>query len=144
MCLVLAPIGINLFISAANRKAIYDNSSKEGGFMSQESGRLAWLLWRSAYFTMTLSWRNKYVSCLVHVSSFRTLCPLLNSSSSNMLTTSSQDPRPDVLVPQLYVPFCLIPAGACLTKHSVVCRDIREGSDEILSNCLGIARLETR
>jgi hypothetical protein len=29
--------------------------------MSKESGRLAWLLWRSAYFTMTLSVRNKYV-----------------------------------------------------------------------------------
>jgi len=28
--------------------------------MQKETGRLAWLLWRSAYFTMTLSWRNKW------------------------------------------------------------------------------------
>ena len=29
--------------------------------MQKETGRLAWLLWRSAYFTMTLSIRNRYV-----------------------------------------------------------------------------------
>ncbi|KAJ7120957.1 FAD/NAD-P-binding domain-containing protein [Mycena epipterygia] len=40
-------------------KAIYDNSGKDDKIMSKESGRIAWLLWRSAYFTMTLSWRNK-------------------------------------------------------------------------------------
>ncbi|RXW23234.1 hypothetical protein EST38_g2629 [Candolleomyces aberdarensis] len=43
-------------------KAIYDRPSAPGeeqGFMSKETGRVAWLLWRSAYFTMTLSWRNK-------------------------------------------------------------------------------------
>ncbi|KAJ7789915.1 NDE1, mitochondrial external NADH dehydrogenase [Mycena olivaceomarginata] len=40
-------------------KAIYDNSGKEDKIISKESGRVAWLLWRSAYFTMTLSWRNK-------------------------------------------------------------------------------------
>jgi len=40
-------------------KAIYDNSGKGDKIMSKESGRVAWLLWRSAYFTMTLSWRNK-------------------------------------------------------------------------------------
>ncbi|KAJ6481786.1 NDE1, mitochondrial external NADH dehydrogenase [Mycena sanguinolenta] len=40
-------------------KAIYDNSGKEDNIISKESGRVAWLLWRSAYFTMTLSWRNK-------------------------------------------------------------------------------------
>ncbi|KAJ7135458.1 NDE1, mitochondrial external NADH dehydrogenase [Mycena crocata] len=39
-------------------KAIYDNSGKDK-IVSKESGRVAWLLWRSAYFTMTLSWRNK-------------------------------------------------------------------------------------
>ena len=41
-----------------NRKAIYDRPSAEG---SEDgiTGRLAWLLWRSAYFTMTLSVRNK-------------------------------------------------------------------------------------
>ncbi|KAF7342050.1 FAD/NAD(P)-binding domain-containing protein [Mycena venus] len=38
-------------------KAIYDNSGKEDKIISRESGRVAWLLWRSAYFTMTLSWR---------------------------------------------------------------------------------------
>ncbi|KAJ7905148.1 NDE1, mitochondrial external NADH dehydrogenase [Mycena leptocephala] len=40
-------------------KAIYDNSGKDGHdkIISKESGRVAWLLWRSAYFTMTLSWR---------------------------------------------------------------------------------------
>lgn len=43
-------------------KAIYDRPGppgSEGGFMQKEKGRAAWLLWRSAYFTMTLSWRNK-------------------------------------------------------------------------------------
>jgi NADH dehydrogenase FAD-containing subunit len=40
-------------------KAIYDRSSAETGPKMKESGRMAWLLWRSAYFTMTLSWRNK-------------------------------------------------------------------------------------
>ncbi|KAJ6511438.1 NDE1, mitochondrial external NADH dehydrogenase [Mycena vitilis] len=38
-------------------KAIYDNSGKEDKIINKESGRVAWLLWRSAYFTMTLSWR---------------------------------------------------------------------------------------
>uniref|UniRef100_A0A8H7XQW3 FAD/NAD(P)-binding domain-containing protein n=1 Tax=Psilocybe cubensis TaxID=181762 RepID=A0A8H7XQW3_PSICU len=45
-----------------NWKAIYDRPAADGthgGFMQKETGRLAWLLWRSAYFTMTLSWRNK-------------------------------------------------------------------------------------
>ncbi|KAJ6591186.1 NDE1, mitochondrial external NADH dehydrogenase [Mycena vulgaris] len=41
-------------------KAIYDNSGKDDKIIpNKESGRVAWLLWRSAYFTMTLSWRNK-------------------------------------------------------------------------------------
>ncbi|KAF8912673.1 FAD/NAD-P-binding domain-containing protein [Mucidula mucida] len=44
-------------------RAIYDRSKTPGDpdkkFMSKESGRVAWLLWRSAYFTQTLSWRNK-------------------------------------------------------------------------------------
>ncbi|EKM78363.1 NDE2, mitochondrial external NADH dehydrogenase [Agaricus bisporus var. burnettii JB137-S8] len=47
-----------------NWNAIYDRSStlpegEKDKFMSKETGRVAWLLWRSAYFTMTLSWRNK-------------------------------------------------------------------------------------
>ncbi|KDR77247.1 hypothetical protein GALMADRAFT_246553 [Galerina marginata CBS 339.88] len=43
-------------------KAIFDRPAADGsadGFMQKETGRLAWLLWRSAYFTMTLSLRNK-------------------------------------------------------------------------------------
>lgn len=40
-------------------KALYQPGSGDSGFMQKESGRIAWLLWRSAYFTMTLSWRNK-------------------------------------------------------------------------------------
>ncbi|KII91687.1 hypothetical protein PLICRDRAFT_38509 [Plicaturopsis crispa FD-325 SS-3] len=40
-------------------RAIYDRSSAESGPKTKESGRVAWLLWRSAYFTMTLSLRNK-------------------------------------------------------------------------------------
>ncbi|KAJ7031575.1 NDE1, mitochondrial external NADH dehydrogenase [Mycena alexandri] len=43
-------------------KAIYDNSGdnlKDDKILSKESGRLAWLLWRSAYFTQSLSLRNK-------------------------------------------------------------------------------------
>lgn len=50
------------------RKAIYDRPGppgSEGGFMQKETGRAAWLLWRSAYFTMTLSWRNKSVSIVI-------------------------------------------------------------------------------
>ena len=42
-----------------HRKAIYDRSSAETGIKARETGRVAWLLWRSAYFTMTLSMRNK-------------------------------------------------------------------------------------
>ncbi|KAF8964751.1 pyridine nucleotide-disulfide oxidoreductase-domain-containing protein [Flammula alnicola] len=45
-----------------NWKAIYDRSAgkeSEEGFMQKETGRTAWLLWRSAYFTMALSTRNK-------------------------------------------------------------------------------------
>ncbi|PPR03369.1 hypothetical protein CVT24_012494 [Panaeolus cyanescens] len=45
-----------------NWKAIYDRPGAEGsheGFMAKETGRIAWLLWRSAYFTTTISWRNK-------------------------------------------------------------------------------------
>ncbi|KAF9011954.1 hypothetical protein BDQ17DRAFT_1298323 [Cyathus striatus] len=43
-------------------RAIYDRpsgGSDKSEFMTKETGRVAWLLWRSAYFTMTLSWRNK-------------------------------------------------------------------------------------
>ncbi|TFY65769.1 hypothetical protein EVG20_g5323 [Dentipellis fragilis] len=40
-------------------KAIYDRSQAASGPKNKETGRLAWLLWRSAYFTMTLSLRNK-------------------------------------------------------------------------------------
>ncbi|PPQ97296.1 hypothetical protein CVT26_006689 [Gymnopilus dilepis] len=38
-------------------KAIYDrpSSGEKEGFLQKETGRRAWLLWRSAYFTMTLS-----------------------------------------------------------------------------------------
>lgn len=46
------------------RKAIYDKPGQPGqedGFLQKETGRLAWLLWRSAYFTMTLSIRNRCV-----------------------------------------------------------------------------------
>ncbi|KAF9078394.1 pyridine nucleotide-disulfide oxidoreductase-domain-containing protein [Rhodocollybia butyracea] len=41
-------------------KAIYDKP-ENGGVpgLNKENGRLAWLLWRSAYFTQTLSIRNK-------------------------------------------------------------------------------------
>ncbi|KAJ7291043.1 NDE1, mitochondrial external NADH dehydrogenase [Mycena rebaudengoi] len=53
-------------------KAIYDNSGKDDKLISKESGRVAWLLWRSAYFTMTLSWRNKILVplywCVLHLS----------------------------------------------------------------------------
>ncbi|KAL0068939.1 hypothetical protein AAF712_003932 [Marasmius tenuissimus] len=43
-----------------NWKAIYDRSAVDkDGPMSKETGRTAWLIWRSAYFTMTLSMRNK-------------------------------------------------------------------------------------
>ncbi|KAF8513562.1 NDE1, mitochondrial external NADH dehydrogenase [Hysterangium stoloniferum] len=40
-------------------RAIYDRSGTKSGLKTKETGRIAWLLWRSAYFSMTLSWRNK-------------------------------------------------------------------------------------
>jgi len=42
-----------------NWKALYDRTNVESGPKGKEAGRLAWLLWRSAYFTRTLSIRNK-------------------------------------------------------------------------------------
>ncbi|KAH9836093.1 FAD/NAD-P-binding domain-containing protein [Rhodofomes roseus] len=39
-------------------QAIYDRTGAEKA-KGKEAGRFAWLLWRSAYFTMTLSWKNK-------------------------------------------------------------------------------------
>ena len=38
--------------------AVYDRTQSES-LRTKEAGRLAWLLWRSAYFTRTLSVRNK-------------------------------------------------------------------------------------
>ncbi|OSD00481.1 FAD/NAD-P-binding domain-containing protein [Trametes coccinea BRFM310] len=40
-------------------EAIFDRTKVERGPKGKETGRLAWLLWRSAYFTKTLSVRNK-------------------------------------------------------------------------------------
>ncbi|CAL1709677.1 unnamed protein product [Somion occarium] len=39
--------------------AVYDRTKVESGPKTKEAGRLAWLLWRSAYFTRTISIRNK-------------------------------------------------------------------------------------
>ena len=39
-------------------QAVYDRTQAET-VKTKEAGRLAWLLWRSAYFTRTLSIRNK-------------------------------------------------------------------------------------
>ncbi|PSR71551.1 hypothetical protein PHLCEN_2v12560 [Hermanssonia centrifuga] len=39
-------------------QAVYDRTKTEH-VQTKEAGRLAWLLWRSAYFTRTLSYRNK-------------------------------------------------------------------------------------
>lgn len=39
-------------------QAIYDRTQTEH-VKTKEAGRFAWLLWRSAYFTRTLSMRNK-------------------------------------------------------------------------------------
>ena len=39
-------------------QAVYDRSQAET-LKTKEAGRLAWLLWRSAYFTRTVSIRNK-------------------------------------------------------------------------------------
>ncbi|OBZ66693.1 putative NADH dehydrogenase [Grifola frondosa] len=39
--------------------AVFDRTKAERGPKTKETGRLAWLLWRSAYFTKTLSLRNK-------------------------------------------------------------------------------------
>jgi len=40
-------------------EAVIDRTHAAHGPRGKETGRLAWLLWRSAYFTMTLSVRNK-------------------------------------------------------------------------------------
>ncbi|KAH9929024.1 FAD/NAD-P-binding domain-containing protein [Epithele typhae] len=40
-------------------EAVFDRTRAASGPRGKESGRLAWLLWRSAYFTQTLSVRNK-------------------------------------------------------------------------------------
>lgn len=42
-----------------NWKALYDRSKAQTGPKTVKTGTLAWLLWRSAYFTKTLSVRNK-------------------------------------------------------------------------------------
>ncbi|KAI0080406.1 FAD/NAD-P-binding domain-containing protein [Panus rudis PR-1116 ss-1] len=39
--------------------AVYDRTKVESGPKTKEAGRVAWLLWRSAYFTRTFSIRNK-------------------------------------------------------------------------------------
>ncbi|KAJ7594262.1 NDE1, mitochondrial external NADH dehydrogenase [Mycena floridula] len=40
-------------------KAIYDRPGTDGSSSTKDSGRLAWLIWRGAYFTMTLSIKNR-------------------------------------------------------------------------------------
>jgi hypothetical protein len=55
-----------------DRKAIYDRSGAEN-VKTKESGRLAWLLWRSAYFTQTLSLRNKCVQLIRSIMGFLSL-----------------------------------------------------------------------
>ncbi|KAI0822432.1 FAD/NAD-P-binding domain-containing protein [Trametes gibbosa] len=40
-------------------EAVFDRTKAARGPKGKETGRLAWLLWRSAYFTQTLSVRNK-------------------------------------------------------------------------------------
>ena len=48
-------------------QAVFDRTqASDRGPRGKETGRLAWLLWRSAYFTMTLSVKNK---CVVHLAS---------------------------------------------------------------------------
>ncbi|ORY77230.1 pyridine nucleotide-disulfide oxidoreductase-domain-containing protein [Leucosporidium creatinivorum] len=42
-----------------NWKALFDRSGASGGPKSKEAGRLAWLVWRSAYWSQALSLRNK-------------------------------------------------------------------------------------
>ncbi|KAF8333046.1 FAD/NAD-P-binding domain-containing protein [Cantharellus anzutake] len=39
-------------------KAVYDRSTAESGPQTKAKGRIAWLLWRSAYFSMAMSPRN--------------------------------------------------------------------------------------
>ena len=46
-------------------QAVYDRTRAEKA-KGKEAGRFAWLLWRSAYFTMTLSVKNK---CVVRLAS---------------------------------------------------------------------------
>ena len=40
-------------------EAVFDRTQAAVGPKNKETGKLAWLLWRSAYFTKTLSVRNK-------------------------------------------------------------------------------------
>ncbi|KAK7042308.1 FAD/NAD(P)-binding domain-containing protein [Favolaschia claudopus] len=64
-------------------KAIYDNSHKESKILNKESGRVAWLLWRSAYFTMTLSWRNKILVPMYWFLNCDKISPLIRNRISN-------------------------------------------------------------
>lgn len=59
--------------------AVFDRTNAASGPKGKGTGRVAWLLWRSAYFTKTLSVRNKIlvpmywwvVSALICVISFK-------------------------------------------------------------------------
>lgn len=64
-----------------HRRAIYDRSNAES-IQTKESGRFAWLLWRSAYFTMTLSLRNKILVPTYWFMNCTWLSPLINSPDS--------------------------------------------------------------
>ncbi|KAM0750986.1 FAD/NAD(P)-binding domain-containing protein [Meredithblackwellia eburnea MCA 4105] len=50
--------GIMTYIG--NWNALLDRSGAKSGPKPKEAGRLAWLLWRSAYWSQALSWRNKF------------------------------------------------------------------------------------
>ncbi|ORY77229.1 pyridine nucleotide-disulfide oxidoreductase-domain-containing protein [Leucosporidium creatinivorum] len=50
-------MGIMTYIG--NWNALFDRSNASGGPKPKEAGRLAWLIWRSAYWSQALSLRNK-------------------------------------------------------------------------------------
>ncbi|KAI0705500.1 FAD/NAD(P)-binding domain-containing protein [Earliella scabrosa] len=51
--------------------AVFDRTKAARGPKGKETGRLAWLLWRSAYFTKTLSVRNKILVPMYWCSRYR-------------------------------------------------------------------------
>ena len=47
-----------------NAKGVVQTEGKSGGLMGNLKGRAAWLVWRGAYLSMSVSWRNRVLICV--------------------------------------------------------------------------------